>query len=375
MASSGKDVVESKLYTPLCDLLGIKYPIIQAGMAGGITTPELVSAVSNAGGLGVLGASRLVPEQMKEQIRKIKSQTSKPFGANLLLAPPEKNDAGDISKVQDFLNRFRAELGLNLSENAGIQLPPSRIAEQISVVLEERVPVLSFGLGDPTPFVKEAHSKGIKVMAMVTTVNEAKEVINGGADVVVAQGSEAGGHRSTFKLDEDGNAQLIGTMALVPQIIDAAKNIPVVASGGIMDGRGVAASLALGAQGVQLGTRFLSARECAAFQSYKRILLNSTEADTLVTRAFTGRPARAIRNNFADSFEESSIEPLPWPFQGIAADDIYKEAAKKDRGECFPLMAGQGLRLLKEGESAERIVRELVRETEERIIRLGGFIV
>lgn len=368
------DSTEFKLDTPLCSLLGIKYPIVQAGMAGGITTPDLVSAVSNAGGLGVLGAARLQPEQMKDQIDKIKSKTSRPFGVNLLLAPPEKNDHQNASDVQSILNNFRAELKLKPDESTEIQLPSSKLAEQINIILDERVPVLSFGLGNPAPFIAEAHSRGVKVMAMVTTVDEAKEAIAGGTNVIVAQGAEAGGHRSTFKLDEDGNAHLIGTMALIPQIVDAAGNIPVVASGGVMDGRGIAASLALGAQGVQLGTRFLTAKESGAFSAYKNRLLRGEEIDTLVTRAFTGRPARAVRNRFVNEFENSSVKPLSWPFQGIAADDIYREAAKNNNGEFFPLLAGQGLRLLKQEQNAAQIIDELVRETRENIQRLNKWV-
>jgi nitronate monooxygenase len=367
--TSSQDSAEFTLHTPLCNLLGIKYPIIQAGMAGGITSPELVSAVSNAGGLGVLGAARLMPDQMKEQIRKIRSQTSKPFGVNLLLAPPEGNGQ-EASDVQNILNNFRSELGLKPSDNTQIQLPESKLAEQIDIILEERVPVLSFGLGNPKSFVGEAHSRGVKVMAMVTTVAEAKEVIAGGSDAVVAQGGEAGGHRSTFKLDENGDGQLVGTMALVPQIVDVAGNIPILAAGGIMDGRGMVASLALGAQGVQLGTRFLTARESGAFPAYKKTLLESTEVDTVITRVFTGRPARAVRNHFVDEFENSDVEPLNWPYQAIAADDIYIEAAKSDNGEFFPLLAGQGLGLSKQEHDAAQIVSELVREASEAIDRL-----
>ena len=361
---------ESVMHTPLCNLLGVKYPIIQAGMAGGITTPELVCAVSDAGALGMLAAARLTPEQTRDHIRKIKSQTSKPFGVNFLLAPPERNGQ-NVSDIQNMLNNFRSELGLKSSDIVEIQLPESRLSEQIAVVLDERVPILSFALGNPKSFVGEAHSRGIKVIAMVTTVDEAKEVIAGGTDVVVAQGGEAGGHRSTFKLDENGDAQLVGTMALVPQIVDAAQNIPVVASGGIMDGRGIVASLALGAQGVQLGTRFLTTKESGTFSAYKNALLKSIEADTLITKVFTGRPARTVRNRFVNEFENTDVKPLSWPYQGIAADDIYKEAARKGNSEFFPLLAGQGLRLLKQDQSAAQIIEELAGETKECMQRLS----
>lgn len=350
------------LYTPLCELLRIRYPIVQAGMAGGITTPELVASVSNAGALGVLGASRLTPEQTRDQIRRIKALTNQPFGVNLVIAPPEPN-VQELQKVQKIFDQFRQELGIPLREGAGeVALPSSRISEQLGVVFEEKVSVLSFGLGDSARFVSEAHQIGAKVIAMITTVDEARKVADGGADIIIAQGSEAGGHRSTFALDQNGDAHLVGTIALIPQIVDAVM-VPVVAAGGIMDGRGIAAALALGAQGASLGTRFLAAKESGAFQAYKQRLLQATEADTLVTKAFTGRPARSIRNRFITEFEKAGIRPLAWPLQGIVADDIYRQAELKNNADYFPILAGQGLRLFQEERAAFEIVEELVRET------------
>ncbi|HEU4445789.1 MAG TPA: nitronate monooxygenase [Nitrososphaeraceae archaeon] len=351
------------LYTPLCELLRIRYPIIQAGMAGGITTPELVASVSNAGALGVLGASRLTPEQTRDQIRRIKALTNQPFGVNLVIAPPEPN-VQELQKVQKIFDQFRQELGIPLREGAGeVALPSSRISEQLGVVFEEKVSVLSIGLGDSARFVSEAHQIGAKVIAMITTVDEARKVADGGADIIIAQGSEAGGHRSTFALDQNGDAHLVGTIALIPQIVDAVM-VPVVAAGGIMDGRGIAAAMALGAQGASLGTRFLVAKESGAFQAYKQRLLQATEADTLVTKAFTGRPARSIRNRFITEFEKAGIRPLAWPLQGIVADDIYKEAELKNNADYFPILAGQGLRILREEQqTAAKIVEQLVRQT------------
>jgi nitronate monooxygenase len=353
------------LHTPLCDLLRIHYPIIQAGMAGGFTTPELVATVSNVGALGVLGANRLTPEQTRNQIRRIKTLTNQPFGVNLLNAPPEPN-VQEVQKVQRILDQFRQELDLPLKEGEGaneVALPPSHLSEQVGIVLEEKVPLLSFGLGDVKRFVGEAHEVGAKVTAMITTVDEARKVADGGADVIIAQGSEAGGHRSTFALNQNADAHLVGTIALIPQVVDSVR-VPVVAAGGIMDGRGVAAALALGAQGVSLGTRFLVAKESGAFPAYKQRLLQATETDTLITKVFTGRPARSIRNRFITEFEKAEIKPLAWPLQGIAADDIYRQAQLKNNADYFPILAGQGLRLLEEeGQAAAQIVEELVRET------------
>jgi nitronate monooxygenase len=361
--NSMKDHRSKLLHTPLCELLRISYPIIQAGMAGGITTPELVAAVSNGGALGILGASRLTPEQTRDQIRRIKTLTNQPFGVNLVIAPPEPN-VQEVHKVQKILDQFRQELGLPLREGGAteVALPLSRLSEQLDIIFEEKVPVLSFGLGDSTRFVSEAHKVGAKVIAMITTVDEARKVADGGADIIIAQGSEAGGHRATFALDPNGDAHLIGTFALIPQIVDAVR-IPVVAAGGIMDGRGIAASLALGAQGASLGTRFLIAKESGAFQAYKQRLLQASETDTLVTKAFTGRPARSIRNRFITEFEKAGIRPLAYPLQGIVADDIYRQAEVKNNADYFPILAGQGLRLLREQLAAADIVEELVRQT------------
>jgi nitronate monooxygenase len=364
MDNSVKDGGSKILQTPLCGLLGIRYPIIQAGMSGGITTPELVAAVSNAGALGILGVSRITPEQTRDQIRRIKTLTNQPFGVNLVIAQPEPN-VQEVQKVQKILDQFRQELDIPLSEGEAseVVLPPSHLSEQLDIVFEEKVPVLSFGLGDSTRLVSEAHKAGAKVITMISTVDEARKVADGGADIIIAQGSEAGGHRSTFALDQNGDVHLVGTIALIPQVVDAVR-VPVVAAGGIMDGRGIAAALALGAQGALLGTKFLIAKESGAFQAYKQRLLQSTETDTLVTKAFTGRPARSIRNHFVTEFEKAGIRPLAWPLQGIAADDIYRKAELKNNADYFPILAGQGLRLLGEKEqAAAEIVEELLRET------------
>jgi nitronate monooxygenase len=382
---------QSPLHTELCDLLNIRYPIIQAGMAGGPTTPELVAAVSNAGGLGILGASRLTPYQLLQAILNIKSLTTRPFGVNLLLAPPEKSGNSDIVTVQLFLDKFRQELNIptittTTAKTPDITLPPSTISAHFEIIQREKVPILSIGLGDPTKLVEQAHSSNVKVMAMITTVEEAVRVVEGGVDIVVAQGSEAGGHRSTFELnrnddDYDGdNVPLVGTLSLVPQIVDAIENhhhhnhVPVVAAGGIMDGRSLVASLALGASGVLIGTRFMVARESGTFQAYQERLLTANETDTVITRSFTGRPARAIRNHFIKEYAKSDSKPLAWPLQALAADDIYKTAQARGETECFPLLAGQGLRLLKRDQSTAEIIEEIVAQANNIIPRLTAAI-
>ena len=210
----------SPLHTPLCDLLGIRYPIIQAPMAGGWTTPELVSEVSNAGGLGMLAGARVSPDQLREDIRAVKSRTDRPFGVNFLIAPPEPGNE-DVAAAQRLLNCFRKELGLPPGK-IDLAPQPSSLLEQLKVPFEERVPVPSFALGDPGGLIDEAHAVGAHVTSMVTTVEEAVRVADGGADVVVVQGAEAGGHRSTFDLNPDADEPpLVGTLALVPQVVDA----------------------------------------------------------------------------------------------------------------------------------------------------------
>ena len=345
------------LRTRLCDLLGIRYPIVQAPMAGGWTTPELVSTVSNAGGLGVLAGTGVPPERMREDIRAVKAQTTRPFGINFLLAPPEPGNR-DIAAAQHFLDRFREKLGLPPGK-IDLELPPSPLPEQLEIVFEERVPILSFALGDPTGLIPEAQAAGTRVLAMVTTVEEAVRVADSGADVVVAQGAEAGGHRSTFDLSSE--MPLVGTLALVPQVVDAV-DVPVVATGGIVDGRGLVAALALGAAGAQLGTRFLLSHESGAFPAYQERLLAAAETDTVVTRVFTGRPARSVRNYFIEEHLRSGPEPLSWPLQRMAANDIYNQATSRGEADLIPLLAGQGLRMLHGVKGAAEIVRELVED-------------
>lgn len=358
------------LRTPLCDLLGIRYAIIQAPMAGGWTTPELVSEVSNAGGLGMLAGARVSPERLREDIRTVKAQTDRPFGVNFLLAPPEESDSRNVVAVQRFLDRFRAELDLPPGED-DLELPPFTLSEQLEIVFEERVPILSVALGDPGGLTERAHAEGMLVTSMVTTVEEAVLVAEGGVDVVIAQGAEAGGHRSTFEPGPEGEVPLVGTLALVPQVVDAV-DVPVVAAGGIVDGRGLLAALALGAAGAQFGTRFLLAAESGAHPAYRKRLLDATETHTIVTRAFTGRPARGLRNRFVEEYLNAGPEPLGWQLQSIAAGDIYGASRSGDEDDYSPLLAGQGLRMLKDGQGAAEIVAELVDEAGASLSQLRG---
>ena len=217
-------------FDAVCDLLGVRYPLIQAPMAGGWTTPELVAAVSNAGGFGSLAGAGVPPERLREDIRAVKERTDRPFAVNFLLAPPGPG-SHDVAAVQHFLDGFRERFDLAPGDTE--PEPPSfSLQEQLEVVFEEGVPVLSVALGDPGDLVERAHGQGMLVASMVATVEDAVRDAEGGVDVVVAQGAEAGGHRSTVELGPDGEPPLVGTLALVPQVVDAV-GVPVVAAGGI----------------------------------------------------------------------------------------------------------------------------------------------
>ncbi len=233
---------------------------------------------------------------------------------------------------------------------------------------------MSTALGDPGDLIGSAYERGMLVISMVTTVEEAVRVAERGADVVVAQGAEAGGHRSTFELGPGGEVPLVGTMALVPPVVDAV-DVPVVAAGGISDGRGLLAALALGAAGAQMGTRFLLARESGAHPAYRKRLLDATEEDTIVTRVFTGRPARGLRNRFVEEYLSDGPEPLAWPLQSVAAGDIYGASQAADNGDFSSLLAGQGLRMLKKhDQGAAEIVAEVVGDARDRLMELGGAV-
>lgn len=358
------------LQTKLCQIFQIRYPIFLAGMAGGPSTPQLVAAVSNAGGLGTLGAAYLQPEQIRKAIRDIRELTDAPFAVNLF-AVNSSNHAIDTSghnervmEVQAVLNRMRDELGAPRVPESKPMITPDILEEQFAVVVEEKVPVISTAFGLlPQPFRQAAQSAGMRIVAMATTVKEALLAEQAGCDAVVAQGSEAGGHRGTFDILSQPMGANIGTLALVPQVADQVK-IPVIASGGIMDGRGLIAALALGAQGVQMGTRFLTAVESGAHPAYQQALFKSTEESTGLTKSFSGRPARGIKNKFIDSWKQSGAEPLPFPTQNTATRDIRNTAAQQSNPEYMSLWAGQGTRLLKSGQHAREIILETVQQAQ-----------
>jgi nitronate monooxygenase len=355
------------LRTALCDLLGIEYPVIQSGM-GSVAGPDLVAEVSRAGGLGILAGLNVPPEELRGRIRQVRELTDRPFGVNLWLhtelrppADPATIADDRLAAVHAVLNGFRAQLGLPArSERPGAV--PDIIAAQVEVILEERPAVFSIGLGDPGPdLVLRCRAQGIKVVAMVATVEDARAVVESGVDAVVAQGSEAGGHRSTWVKRPSPDAASVGTLALVPQIVDAVP-VPVVAAGGISDGRGLAAALALGAVGILLGTRFVATRESMAPEFWKKSLLEREGDDTTITDAFSGLWLRALRNTYTARYQTSGAPVLPPLLQTRAAQDIVEEARRRGEGEYFPMLAGQGVGLIQDLPGAGEVVETIVRE-------------
>ncbi len=353
------------LSTRLTKLLDVEHPIIQAGMAGGATTPELVAGVSEAGGLGTLGAAYLTPDATRAVISEVRALTERPFAVNLFV--PEDFDPSlyDPEEVNAPLAHYREELGIEAPAEISSYAQP--FEDQLTVVLEERVPVFSFTFGVPDEgqlsTLKEA---SIVVMGTATTVREGRILEDRGVDVVVGQGSEAGGHRGTFiGAFEDA---LVGTIALVPQLADSL-SVPVVAAGGIMDGRGLAAALVLGAEGVQMGTAFLPCPESGIHPKYKEAVLGAESEETALTRSFSGKPARGVRNRFIEEMEGKEIPGFP--VQNAYTRDIRAAAAKQDRTELMSLWAGQAARLGRAKPAAE-VVESVVQEAA-RLLPQKGF--
>jgi nitronate monooxygenase len=342
-------------------------------MAGGADTPALVAAVSEAGGLGSIGAAYLTPEQIAASCAAIRAKTQRPFGINLFV-PLSDPVADDMRAAVAQVAPFFEELGLPAPE------PPSHptwnFEAQVAVALGCGASVVSFTFGLFPPAARDAvKARGLTLVGTATTVNEAIALERAGVDAIVTQGSEAGAHRGTDASGLDPgpfDAAMIGTLALVPQVVDAVR-VPVIAAGGIMDGRGIAAVLALGAGAAQLGTAFLTCDEAGISEAYKRAIFDAREDDTRVTRAFTGRPARGIVNRFMNEVEAAAVRDalvvLPFPLQHTLTRPLRVAAAKAGRPEFLSLWAGQGLRLARRG-SAAALMAALVEETDVAIRRL-----
>jgi len=351
---------------PLLRRLSIEHPVIQAPMAGGPSTPELAAAVSSAGALGSWAGGYLAPEAIRAAIREIRRLTDRPFGVNLFVPEPARTppSADELAAASAALEPYRRELGLPVPERLA---PRPRFEDQLEVVLEERVPVFSFTFGAlDARAVRRLRERGTCVMGTATTPREAAELERAGVDAVVAQGAEAGGHRGSFGGPPE--AGLIGTLALVPQVVDRVR-LPVVAAGGIMDGRGLAAVLALGAAAAQMGTAFLATPESGASPAYKEAVLAPGEEDrTALTRAFSGRLARGVRNRFMVEVERAGAI-LPYPDQNALTQDIRQAAARGRRAELLSLWAGQAVPLAT-ARGAREVVEATVTQAREVLRRL-----
>ena len=336
----------------LTQMLACEHPVIQAPMAGGGDTPELVAAVGNAGGFGFIGAAYLTPAQIADSARRVRELTPRRFGVNLFAPLPARPEQ-DLDAAIARLAPYHAELGLPPPTRP--QLPADQFDAQLAAALDSGAAAISFTFGLlPAAAVAAIKARDVPLIGTATTVAEAIALRDSGVDAIVAQGSEAGGHRGTF-LGDFADAQ-IGTLALVPQIVDAV-GLPVAASGGIMDGRGIAAALALGAGAVQLGTAFLTCHESGVPEVYKSAILQAGENATRITRAFSGRPARGIVNRFMDEVDADG-GPIPaFPIQNVLTRALRTAAARQGRAEFLSLWAGQGLRLARRESAAELIGR------------------
>jgi nitronate monooxygenase len=343
--------------TDLTKKISIDLPIIQAPMAGGATTPQLVAAVSNSGGLGSLGAGYMDPDEIRQAIKKIRELTSNPSAINLFI--PEKHHATStqVQEACDDINQTCSELGIEISPTKEPYAPT--FEEQLNVIFEEKIPVFSYTFGLlNSEWIFRFKKNNTILIGTATNLAEAQALKENGADVIVAQGSEAGGHRGTI-LDRAENS-LIGLMSLIPQLADTIK-IPIVAAGGIMDGRCIVAALNLGACGVQMGTAFLTCHESGIPPIYKQVLLTQKQDTTILTRSFSGKLARGIQNKFTDNLSQSHI--LDYPIQNALTNAMRKAAIAKNNINFMSLWSGQSAQLCRNVD-AHKLVSDLVAEVE-----------
>lgn len=342
----------------LTAMLGIRYPLIQAPMAG-ITTPAMAAAVGEQGALGSIGGAMLSPDRLHEQIRTARGLSGAPLNVNLF-APQEPVDPGDsIERMQEALAPWRERLGLG--EPSPLRPPHFGFDEQLAVVLEELPEVFSFTFGIPPPEpLASLRAARITVLGTATTAREAELLESAGCDAVVAQGSEAGGHRGTFAGPFE--EALVPTLDLVAEIAERVE-VPVIAAGGIMDGAGIAAALRAGASAAQLGTAFMACGESAAPPAYRQSLLEASGEETTITRAFTGRPLRALRTAFVDEVETSGTEIPPYPLQAILLAELREAGLEQGQLEVVGRLTGEGVGELREGPAGE-LTRALIEETE-----------
>jgi nitronate monooxygenase len=353
-------------HTEAVGRLGIELPIVQAPMGGGPSTPALVAAVSEAGGLGSLAGGYLSPERLRADIRAVRERTAKPFAVNLFVPTPVEPTGAEIEAALAALEPYRVELGLPARPSEANGPWAEDFDAQVAVLVEERVPFVSYTFGLLPPAAAAAlRGAGSQLIGTATTVDEAVAVEESGSDLVCAQGSEAGAHRGTFLGGYEES--LVGTLALVPQVCDAV-NIPVLAAGGIMDGRGVAAVLGLGAGAAVLGTAFLRTPEAGTSAPHRRALAAATETSTAVTTAVTGRMARGIENRLMR--ELAGVAVPGYPAMNTLTTELRRRATEQDQPDLMSLWCGQGIRLATELPAAD-LVRRLADDAAVTIARLG----
>ncbi|PPA68572.1 NAD(P)H-dependent flavin oxidoreductase [Jeotgalibacillus proteolyticus] len=340
--------------------LGIRYPIIQAPMAGGITTTELITSVASSGALAMIGAGYMKPDSVRKQIREIKKQTTRPFGINVFVPRPFSADLKQIQTAKEILKPFT-------EEDIATEIPTFEKEQEtyeaiIEIILKEEVPICSFTFGLPAKAVIERFKeKNTILIGTATTVKEAIEAEKAGLDMVVLQGSEAGGHRGNFLHDAEESS--IGLMSFIPQTVNQV-TIPVIAAGGIMDARGALAARCLGAAAVQMGTAFLTCKESGAHDLHKKAILTATEDKTVMTKAFSGKWARGIQNEFIAKTKSRQSELPAFPIQNALTKGIRSASSARNSTDFMSLWSGQSPMLAKD-QSVEELIQSLIKEAEE----------
>ncbi|MDG2211498.1 MAG: nitronate monooxygenase [Acidimicrobiales bacterium] len=360
------------LKTPLCSMLGIELPIFSAGM-GPIAGPELVAAVSNAGGLGVLGCTSMSPEEIRAVIRRTYELTDKPFGVDLILPARIDQSGTKMSDVADLIPEEHKKAAKSIAEELGVN-QTSAVSNmdrnalgtdaeaQIEVVMEENVPVFVGALGSPGFIAKRLQDAGVVVMSVVGNTKQAVSVVKDGAEVVIAQGTEGGGHTGH-----------VGTIALLPQVLDAV-DVPVVAAGGIGDGRGLAAALVMGCQAVWVGTRFLATEEAGIQGWQKAGIVAAADQSPVISRSYTGKRFRMLPNKWTKAWEDNELDPLPMPLQPVLTGMTIGPLATDRGGKEGISMNGAGniAGLIDSILPASEVVAQLASEAETCIAGLSS---
>ena len=328
--------------TGVTRLLGIELPVVLAPMGGGPSTVALAAAVSNAGGLGTLAGGYLTPDRLRDEIRQLRAATTRPFAVNLFIPTDVPEQPPQLESALRLLEPFRAELGLPPRP----EMPAWAVDfdAQMAVVTEERVPVFTYTFGLlPPAATAELHAAGTVTIGTATNAAEAVALQEAGADAVCAQGSEAGGHHGTWLARPYDSA--VGTLALVPLVRDAV-DVPVIAAGGIMDGRGVAAVLCLGAGAAQMGTAFMLTPEAGTVAPHRRAMTGAAETDLSFTTTVTGRLARGVRNRLMDALRDADVPP--YPVMNALTSELRRASAARDDPELMSLWCGQGAPLARQ---------------------------